>query len=208
MEDYLQLLLQMTDHAPDILFESSAFPVAFKIALATLSLIHSDVIFAALNFLRIVLTHDCLIPHALSTPPKFPIYANAIRQVIEKEGFELVGLLLSGLVGDFPEETSSSTISIFRVLATLWSAELLAWCPVVLQRLPATSVPDQAKTQFMKDLSEYVVFVLCFRFSFTHSHIYSAITAGEYEKVKYAILGVHRASRKTRDRRRVSALNH
>lgn len=157
LEDYLQLLLQMTDYAPDVLFESSAFPVAFKVTLAALSLIHSDVIFAALNFLRIVMTHDCLIPHALSaTPPKFPIYAAAIRQVVDKEGFDLVGLLLTGLVGDFPEETSSSSISIFRTLATLWSAELLAWCPAVLQRLPTSSAPDQAKTQFMKDLSEYV----------------------------------------------------
>lgn len=160
LEDYLQLLLQMTDHAPDILFESSAFPIAFEVTMAALSLIQSDVIFAALNFLRIVMTHDCLVPHALSTPPpKFPIYASAIRLVVDKEGFKLVGLLLSGLVGDFPEETSSYTISIFRVLATLWSAELLAWCPVVLQQLPVSSVPDQAKTQFMKDLSEYALHV-------------------------------------------------
>lgn len=123
--------------------------------MAALSLIHSDVVFASLNFIRIVMTHDCLIPHALSTPPpKFPIYATAIKQVVDKEGFDLVGLLLAGLVGDFPEETSSSTISIFRVLATMWSAEVVAWCPAVLQRLPTTSVPDQAKTQFMKDLSE------------------------------------------------------
>lgn len=34
----------------------------------------------------------------------------------------------------------------------------------------------------------------------------SAINTGQYDKVKYGILGLHRASRKARDRRRVGPL--
>ena len=34
----------------------------------------------------------------------------------------------------------------------------------------------------------------------------SAINTGQYDKVKYSILGFHRASRKARDRRRIGPL--
>jgi transportin-3 len=35
----------------------------------------------------------------------------------------------------------------------------------------------------------------------------SAIRAKQYDKVKYAVLGIHRASRKSRDRRKVVTLD-
>ncbi|THH18937.1 hypothetical protein EW146_g2139 [Bondarzewia mesenterica] len=189
LEDYLRMLLQMVDYSPDLFFQSSAFPIAFRVALAALTLIQSDIIFASLDLIRIILTHDCLSPTATTPlPPKFPIYAAAIRQVVEKEGFELIGLLLTGLVGDFPEETSSSIITIFRVLSGLWPTQVLSWVPPVLQRLPVSSAPDEAKARFLTDLK-------------------AAIDAGQYDKVKYAILGLDRTSRKARDRRRLAALD-
>ena len=148
------MLLQMIEYTPDILFPSSAFPVAFRAAMLALSLVQSDIVFAALDFVRMIITHDSLSP-PMSTPPppKFPLYAAAIRPVIEKEGPELVTYLLTGLVGDFPEESTSLVVTIFRVLAALWPAQLLTWLPVVLQQLPVTSAPEQAKRQFMADIS-------------------------------------------------------
>ncbi|ETW87387.1 hypothetical protein HETIRDRAFT_431738 [Heterobasidion irregulare TC 32-1] len=189
LEDYLQMLLQMADFAPDLFFESSAFPIAFRVALAALTLVQTDIIFASLDLIRVILTHDCLSPTAPTPPPpKFPVYAAAIRQVIDKEGFELVGLLLTGTVGDFPEESTSATITIFRSLSGLWSTEVLSWVPPVLQRLPPSSAPDEAKARFMTDLKD-------------------TINAHQYDKVKYAILGLHRTSRKARDRRRMGPLS-
>jgi transportin-3 len=151
----MQLLSQVLEYAPDIFFETSdAFETAFRAALAALTLIQSDIIFASLELIREILTHDCLSPPTGTVPPpKFPIYAAAIQAVIEKDGFELVSYLLLGLVGDFPEDSCSTVIAIFRMLAALWPARLLSWLPMVLQRLPAATVTDQAKSQFMSELT-------------------------------------------------------
>lgn len=149
--------MNMVEFAPDIFFESSAFPAAFHITLAALTLIHTDTIFASLDLIRMVLTHDCLNSASHEAPPpKFPLYANAIHQAVDKEGFEFTSLLLTGLVGNFPEETASIIVTLMRVLASLWPVQLQQWIPVILQRLPVTSVPEEAKVRFMKDLDEYV----------------------------------------------------
>jgi transportin-3 len=157
LEDYIRMLMNMVEFAPDIFFESSAFPAAFHIALAAITLIHTDTIFASLDLIRMILTHDCLHPDPLKhPPPKFPLYAQAIHQTVEKEGLEFTSLLLAGLVGDFPEETASIIVTLFRVLASLWPVQLQQWAPMVLQGLPMTSAPEDAKLRFMKDLDEYV----------------------------------------------------
>ncbi|KAH9947142.1 ARM repeat-containing protein [Amylocystis lapponica] len=182
MEDYLQMLLQMIEYAPDIFFPSFAFPIAFRAAMAALTVVHSDIIFAALDLIRNILTHDSLAPpSSVPPPPKFPIYAAAIRPVVEKEGVELTGYLLAGL-------STPIVVTIFRVVASLWQVQLLSWLPTVLQQLPTTSVPDQTKTQFLADMN-------------------SALQSKEYDKVKYAIIALHRASRKARERRRAGPLD-
>ena len=157
LEDYIRMLTNMVEFAPDIFFESSAFPAAFRVALAALSLIHTDTVFASLDLIRMILTHDCLSPEPLKhPPPKFPLYANAIHQAVDKEGFELASLLMTGLVGDFPEEAASIIVTLFRVLASLWPSQLQQWAPVILQGIPVVSAPEDAKIRFMKDLDEYV----------------------------------------------------
>ncbi len=153
MEDYLRMLLQMVDYAPDIFFTSPAFPVAFRVAMAGLTLVQADIIFSALDLIRNILAHECLAPSA-NPPPKFPLYAAAIKPVVQKEGLEFTGCLLSGLVGDFPEDSTASVITIFRVLAELWPSQLLSWLPAVLQQLPSASSPDQAKATFMSDVTQ------------------------------------------------------
>ena len=150
------MLLQMIDYAPDILFPSSAFIVAFRAAMAALTLIQADIVFAALDFIRSVLTHDCLDPSLPSPPPKFPIYASAIRPVIEQEGAALVGCLLTGIVGDFPEDTLSAVVSILRAVSQLWTSQFLSWLPLILERLPASGVPHEAKTQFLSDITRSI----------------------------------------------------
>ncbi|KAI0756727.1 ARM repeat-containing protein [Daedaleopsis nitida] len=206
MEDYLQMLLQMIEYTPDVFFPSPAFAVAFRVAMAALSLVHSDIVFAALDLLRSVLTHDCLAPTSQPPPPKFPIYAAAIGPVVEHEGQELIGYLLAGLVGDFPEESIPMVVTIFRVLSAIWPSLLLAWLPPVVQQLPSVTVPDTIKAAFVSDVnrSEYS----CNRRIQLIVLIYhSAIQSGELDKVKYAIRTIHRASRKARERRRVGPMD-
>ena len=147
------MTIQMVDRAPDVFFPSPAFPISFRAAMAGLSLVQSDIVFAALDVLRNTVSHDCLEP-APVPPSKFPVYASAIKEVVNKEGLELTGLLLSGLTGDFPEDAVSSVIAIFRCLAAVWSSQLLSWLPAVLQQLPSTSVPDTAKGKFLSDVTQ------------------------------------------------------
>ncbi|KAG1757672.1 armadillo-type protein [Suillus lakei] len=187
LEDYVQLLLQLIRMAPDVFFQSSAFPLAFRATMAALTLIHSDLVFASLDLFRDILTHESLTPSS-SPPPKFPIYCSSIKAVMEKEGFEFVGYMLSGLVGDFPEDSTAVVVTIFRAVALLWSTQLVTWLPPILQQLPPSSAPNQVKQQFLLDV--------------THS-----LNSAQYDKVKYSILALHRASRKARDRRRVTPLN-
>ena len=154
MEDYLQMMLQMIEFAPDIFFPSPAFPIAFRVAMGGLSLVYSDITYAAIDLLRSILAHECLAPSSTPPPPKFPIYANAIRPVVEQEGPVLTGYLISGLVGDFPEESIHMVCTIFRVLATLWPSLLLAWLPPAVQPLLSSTAPDAAKAAFIAEMNK------------------------------------------------------
>lgn len=157
------MLLQMIEYTPDVFFPSPAFAFAFRVAMASLTLVHSDIVFAALDLLRTIFTHECLAPATSQPPPpSFPIYAAAVRPVVEREGQELIGLLLSGLVGDFPEESIAMVVTIFRVLGAIWPTELHAWLPVVVQQLPSTVAPDQAKSSFLADINRYVSSCCCY----------------------------------------------
>ena len=153
MEDYLQMLLQMIEFTPDIFFPSPAFAIAFRVAMAGLTLVYSDIAYAAIDLLRMIIAHDCLAPSSQPPPPKFPIYANAIRPVVEQEGATMTGYLLSGIVGDFPEESIHMVVTIFRVLSSLWPTQLLVWLPPAIQQLPSASAPDAAKAAFITEMN-------------------------------------------------------
>ena len=147
------MLLELVQHAPDIFFlQSPTFSLTFRACMEPLTGIHTETVFAALDIFRIILDHDCLAPRP-SPPPKFPLYANAIRTAINNDGHVLVGYLLTGLVGDFPEDSTSSIISIFRALSAVWGSQLVACLPAVLQQLPASTAPHDAKTQFLADVT-------------------------------------------------------
>jgi transportin-3 len=149
------MLLQLIELCPDIFFESPAFVTAFRSAMAGLTVIHTEVVFASLTLFRNILTHDSLSAHPATAPPKWPVYASAIHTAFSNEGYDLIGYLLSGLVGDFPEDATSSVVSIFRAMSVVWGQELLSSLPVILQQLPTATVPNQAKADFTQDITKY-----------------------------------------------------
>ncbi len=148
------MLLQLINMAPDILFVSSSFPLAFHCVMAGLTMVQSDIIFGALDFARSILTHDCMDPSTALTAPKFPFYAATIRGAVEKEGLQFIGCILSGFTSDFPEDGASTVVSIFRHLVYLFPVHLLTWLPVVLEQLPTSTVPNVAKSQFLQDVTK------------------------------------------------------
>ena len=156
VEDYIRLLLQMVDFAPDIMFPSPAFPASFGAAVAGLTMVQIDICYLALDFLRVVLTHDALSPNtgsALPVPPKFPLYAQAIQEAISKQGFQLLGCLLTGFVGDFDEDTTSQVVTIFRAMSATWPGEMSSWLPSVVDQLPS-NLPVPVKEQFLNDFNK------------------------------------------------------
>ncbi|KAF9568488.1 ARM repeat-containing protein [Agrocybe pediades] len=185
LDDYVQMLIQLAYQEPELFFTSPAFPLAFRCAMAGLSIGvgFGDLIFAAMDFFRDILNHDCLDPGAPARNPKFALYATSIRGVMENEGMQLVACLLNGLVGNFPEDTAGTVVTMFRSLVFNWSNQILTWLPPVLEQLPATRITNEAKAQFMRDVT-------------------SAINTRQFDKVKNAILAFDRASRKVRERRR------
>lgn len=155
LEDYIQTLNQLAILAPDIFFESSSFSYAFRASLGSLQVVYSDVIFKGLELFRNIVGHESLDPPRKGEhPPKFPIYANSIRQTVEKEGFGLLGCLLTGVTGDFPEDSISEVVSIWRSLARDWPTQLITWLPSVLEQMPATLVTAEAKRQLLTDVQK------------------------------------------------------
>jgi transportin-3 len=148
------MLLQYINMAPDILFVSSSFSLAFSCVMAGLTVVHSDIVFASLDFFRSVLSHDCMDPPTATTPPNFPVYGATIQSAMEKKGLQFIACILNGFTGNFPEDAASTVVTIFRLLVYLFPAQLLSWLPVVLEQLPASSVPTAAKAQFLQDVTQ------------------------------------------------------
>lgn len=147
------MLLQFVTLMPETLFTSTAFPLAFRCAMAGLTVVHSDIIFASLDFFRSILTHDCMEPVTAATPSKFTVWSSSVRDAMNKEGFQFVGCILNGLAGEFPEDAAATVVSIFRALVHMWPNQLLTWLPPVLEQLPVTTVPNDAKTQFLQEVT-------------------------------------------------------
>lgn len=147
------MLLLLFEKRPDILIESNVFPMAIRIATMSLTLTPTEVIFAALDLMRGIIAHDCLDPAVRNLPPKFPIYAASIRQVFSSEGSQLTVNLVAGLVNDFPSETVSMVITIFRLLSVLWPQQLLTWLPNALNQVTMPASYGPAKQQLMVDVT-------------------------------------------------------
>ena len=147
------MILELFQRRPDVLLESNAFPSAIRIVVASLILIHSEVIFASLDIIRGIISHDALDPSTRNPPPKFPIYALAIRQVLEIEGPALLLNLLNGLVHDFPEESVSIVVTIFRMVATLMPQNFLAWFTEAVRGVPMAASFAPAKEQLLQEVT-------------------------------------------------------
>ncbi|KAG8890836.1 Nuclear import receptor [Tulasnella sp. 332] len=151
IEDYMHFVLQMIDFFPEFVFLSPTFPACFQTILTALTLVPQDILFPALDLLRIILAHESLAPGDVPEPPTYPPYASAIRQVVTENGFQLVGIVLTGLVTYFPEDTTQLVVSLFRIMAGIWPTELKAWIFPVVEQIPASSLPLPAKAQICSD---------------------------------------------------------
>ncbi|KAG8906064.1 Nuclear import receptor [Tulasnella sp. 417] len=182
IEDYLHLLIQMLTFCPDYVLLSPSFPSSFPSVLTALTRVHPDIISSALDLLRMILGHESMTPSA-AQPAKYVQYATAIRQTVSVNGFQFVGLLLSGMVTTFPEDSVRLVASLFRLLAGGWRAELATWLPPAVQQLPAASLPMEARAKFLTDMA-------------------NALSDGNLDHVRSSILSLNRASQRAKERSR------
>lgn len=143
----------MLTFCPDYVLLSPSFPASFQAVLTSLTLVHPDIIYPALDLLWMILGHESMTQSA-SQPAKYAQYATAIRQAASVNGFQFVGLLLTGLVTTFPEDSVHLVASLFRLLASGWRTELATWLPPAVQQLPAASLPADTKTKFLNDMGK------------------------------------------------------
>ena len=154
----MHFLLPLLDRTPDVFFRSNAFPLAFQICMASLTVVHTEVLVAALEVVRDILSHDCLSTQPTAVPTSdFPVYAAAIQDVLEKNGQAFVACVLSGMIGDFPEDCLSSIIVIFRMLASVFPAQMSAWIQNVAPTLPVSAGLVPARQQFVTEITTCVL---------------------------------------------------
>lgn len=152
LEDYTHYLVVMLDAAPDLLFASPSFPASFEVILVGLTSYHAEIIIPSVDFVFALLSHDALSPSTTSSgppPPSFPHYATAIRALISEQGFRLVGILLTGLLTNFDEQTSITAAVLFKRMAELWPQELLSWLPAALERLTSSAVTPATRSNIV-----------------------------------------------------------
>ncbi|KZW02101.1 ARM repeat-containing protein [Exidia glandulosa HHB12029] len=182
LDDYINYLLQLSDHAPDVLFTLPGLSAGFHAAVEVLtSTRNDDAIGNALFVLRAILVHDSL-RASPTAPPKWAGYATAIRSVFAEQHPQLIKNLLTGVVDDFPHETLHTVSVILSAMAAIWPNELAACLASSLEAMPTKAVAPAAKAMFLNQVTV-------------------ALRAGDQNAVKNALMTLVRESRKTKDRR-------
>ncbi|EJD55376.1 ARM repeat-containing protein [Auricularia subglabra TFB-10046 SS5] len=186
LEDYINMMLQLSDHAPDVLFTLPGLSAGVQAAVELLGSTRSDDgLCNALFVLRAAVVHDSLRPSP-GAPPKWAEYGAAIRAAFADQHARVLRQLLTGVVEDFPHDSLHTVATILRAMAGVWPAELAACLPAAVEAIPPKLVAPAAKTTFLNQVS-------------------TALSHGQQNEVKTALMQLVRESRKAKDRRNAFA---
>lgn len=155
LDDYIHLLSTLIEYTPQIPLSSPSFPSIFRTVLAALTLFSPSVISAALDLLRTILGHESLLDPTLS--PSYPQFAQTIHTAVQSNSTQLIQLLLQELI-KLEDETSSSVLTLFRVLALGFSDVLGREIPIALGGIEDRIVSSTEKIEFLQKFSTYVFF--------------------------------------------------
>ncbi|KAG9098145.1 Nuclear import receptor [Ceratobasidium sp. UAMH 11750] len=180
IEDYTFLAMIMLQYTPDLLILSPALPTAVQVLLACLSLVQPDAIYVGVDFAFNLFGHEAMDQTNQSPPPNFPLYAAAIRNAVGPHGPQLVSVLLNGLTGSYPEDVTSTTVSVIGEMVKIWPSEFTAWIAAAVEVLPTSAVHPTIKATLLADISN----------------------AKQPRGVKQAVMAFHRGNAKMRERRR------
>ncbi|KAI9600178.1 hypothetical protein KEM48_000592 [Puccinia striiformis f. sp. tritici PST-130] len=116
---------------------------------------------------------------------EYQLFVQSIKQLIVQNGYLLTEVLLRRTLTDFPEDSLSLVIILFRLLSDFFPMELATWVPSVIERLPPkiVSIADREK------------FLVAFN---------KALQENRSESVKQSLLDLVKSSRRERARERFS----
>lgn len=205
LDDYINTCLATLHTAPSMLLLSPQFPQVFRAALAALTLLKTEIVANALEFVLGIVGHDALMMPVTASQPGTPLaathaqgadgtpsvedmasFAAAIRHVVGQQGFQLASVLLNGLVTQFSPEVMPVVNTTLKVLSSGFAAEMAAWVPGIVEQLPTNNVPDKDKVTFV---DRYL----------------GALNGGKStEEIKQSLHGLYAASRQARERTRAN----
>jgi transportin-3 len=161
------------DYQPEILIPSSCFHQSFPLVLTCLEFVDPEPVFTSLNYVRQILGHSSLELQAAASsssgaggkpgsttnkpgsnqmavpvaPAGYDVFAQSINQVVSQNGYLLSEVLLRRTLTDFPEDSLSTVIILFRLLADFFPTQLATWVPSVVERLSpkVATIPDREK---------------------------------------------------------------
>ncbi|EJU01005.1 ARM repeat-containing protein [Dacryopinax primogenitus] len=182
IDDYIHLLMHVAEQMPDSLYLSPSFPLIFQIVLAGLKISNVDLNHITLSFVLNILNNPGLINAALEPTLQPPAYVTGIRSVVETHAPQLLESLLTGMMDHYVEDCIDLVMDVVHVMAKLWQHQLLTWLQPTLSQIPDNLVLPEAKIAFFQDMTQ-------------------ALGPSSIDKVKQAVLNLHRASRRLRQRR-------
>ncbi|KAA1106213.1 Nuclear import receptor [Puccinia graminis f. sp. tritici] len=209
IDDYIHLLSSLMDNQPEILIPSSCFHQSFPLVLTSLEFVDPEPVFTSLNYVRQILGHSSLELQAAASsssgaggkpgsttskpgssqmavpvaPAGYDVFAQSINQVVSQNGYLLSEVLLRRTLTDFPEDSLSTVIILFRLLADFFPTQLATWVPSVVERLSpkVATIPDREK------------FLVAFK---------QALEQNRSDLVKESILSLVKSSKRERARER------
>lgn len=146
MDDYVHCFNAYLTHLPAYTLSSPALPLAFSHTLMALACPAPEAILVSLDVLHLLSQR---LSHTQFQPTLQPLFA--------QYGQALVGVILPGIVGQFPEDGFDQAQGVLG--ATVMCAapeEVERWAGEGLAATPSNVLPAHDKEVFMRELHEYV----------------------------------------------------
>ena len=151
LEDYVHLMRMIMERTPSVFFTSPTFEMAFKSCIPILGVVYNSIVEVALDLFRDILA-EAYEPSA-SVLPSQPSSSAIIQSAFQQSGMDLLNAVIQGVVGDFYEEKTGVVVSILRSATKVWPKEVIGALPAVLQSIPNTKAPADAKNGFLTEMT-------------------------------------------------------
>ncbi|TIB18686.1 hypothetical protein E3P92_00427 [Wallemia ichthyophaga] len=176
VEDYLHLLLQIIDLRPALVINGSVIQPIFELSLTALTLFSVDTILISLDFIRSLVGY-------LTSGDNVEVDKNTIKNTLSNHTniANLTKILLQGLLNTFPEDCTSTVITLLRQLSEFDAALMKNVIPAIIQQSKLVNV-GMADQSFFID--KYT----------------SCIEACDFNGVRKALHELYRASKRSKER--------